>query len=111
MCIPSKDIILRRVDAKNYLFEKCPWYACHSELETCNMCFCIFYPCEDAKLGEYVISSKGGKVWSCMNCNWAHRVETMDALREFMKNEANRKMGPGELYKAFIKSMKSGSQE
>lgn len=101
MPIPKRDIVLRRGDAKNYLFEKCPWYPCHKELETCNMCYCIFYPCEDKKLGEYVTSSKGGQIWSCMHCNWAHREETVNSLREFLKEEYNRRLAPREMYKAF----------
>ncbi|MDH3973970.1 MAG: hypothetical protein OEV42_06800 [Deltaproteobacteria bacterium] len=107
MPIPKRDILLRRGDARNYLFEKCPWYPCHEELETCNMCFCIFYPCEDEKLGEYVTSSKGGQVWSCMNCNWAHREETANALREFLKDKAKRRLGFKEMYLAFIEGLDS----
>ncbi len=101
MCIPKRDILLRRADARDYLFEKCPWYPCHKQLETCNMCFCIFYPCEDENLGEYITSSKGKKVWSCMDCSWIHREDTMDALRDFMKEEANRTLSPKEAYLAF----------
>ena len=101
MCIPKRDILLRRADARDYLFEKCPWYPCHKELETCNMCFCIFYPCEDENLGEYRTSRKGEKVWSCMDCSWIHREDTMNALREFMKEEANRTLSPREAYLVF----------
>ena len=105
MPIPDRDVILRRIYARDYLFEKCPWYACHKELETCNMCFCIFYPCEDKSLGEYVTSRKGSKVWSCMNCNWIHRKDTMRALREFMKDDKNRRLSPKEAYAAFRKEL------
>lgn len=101
MPIPSRDILLRRVEARNYLFEKCPWYKCHERLETCNMCYCAFYPCEDEALGEYIISSKGSKVWSCMHCSWAHDEKTVDALREFLKDDKNRKLEPKALYYAF----------
>ena len=71
------------------------------------MCFCTFYPCEDEKLGEYVTSSKGGQVWSCMNCNWIHREETANAMREFLENEDNRQLEPKEMYLAFIKTLDS----
>ena len=104
MPIPSRDIQLRRVDARNYLFEKCPWHPCHKRLETCNMCFCAFYPCEDETLGEYVATrttGKGKKVWSCMHCCWAHDEVTVDALREFLKDEENRELEPKDLYLAF----------
>ena len=103
MPIPKREIIIRRAGARNYLFKKCPWYPCHDDLETCNMCYCIFYPCGDEKLGEYVKSSKGVEVWSCMNCSWAHRSKTGDALREFLKEEENRNLEPKALYEAFRK--------
>ncbi len=107
MPIPSRDIQLRRVDAKNYLFKKCPWYPCHKRLETCNMCYCVFYPCLDDTLGEFVITRKGTKVWSCMHCSWAHDEATVDKLKEFLKDEKNRKLTPTELYLAFRKWEKS----
>lgn len=103
MPIPSRDILLRRADARSYLFEKCPWHPCHKRLETCNMCYCAFYPCEDEELGEYITSSKGNKVWSCMHCSWAHDEATVDGLREFLKDENNRGLDPKELYKEFRK--------
>jgi len=107
MCIPPGDTLLRRADARSYLFEKCPWYPCHTKLETCNMCFCVFYPCEDERCGEYVTSGKGTKVWSCMDCNWAHSEETVDALREFLRSEGNRQMAPKDMYMAFVESRKT----
>lgn len=101
MPIPSRDILLRRVDARNYLFGKCDYYPCHSELETCNMCYCIFYPCEDKELGEHVTTRKGEKVWSCMDCSWAHDKKTVEDLKEFLRDGENRKLEPKALYEAF----------
>ncbi len=112
MSIPSRKTILGRViKAGNYLFEKCPYFPCHKELETCNLCYCIFYPCEDTGLGEYVTSKKGGQVWSCMHCSWAHKKETVDNLRQFLSLEKYRGLAPNEMYKAFTGRQKSGQRK
>jgi len=108
MCTPKRETILRRSDAGNYLYKKCDYYPCHSELETCNTCFCLFYPCEDPAHGEYVKSSRGGKVWSCMNCNWTHREETVNKIREFLKEKERRSLKPREMYIAFIRQLETG---
>ncbi len=106
MPIPSKETIVKRiVKAENYIIEACEYLPCHSDLETCNLCFCIFYPCEDADLGEFVTSGKGTEVWSCMDCNWAHRKDTVERLRKFLRNESNRTLAPKEMYQAFRREL------
>lgn len=104
MEIPSKEIIINRL-AEDYLLQGCDYFPCHKDLETCNLCFCIFYPCEDTDLGEYKISRKGTKVWSCMKCGWIHMKETLERLRVFLIDEENHKSAPGDMYIKFIKIM------
>ncbi len=107
MPIPSKKIVLGRVvKARNYLFEKCPYFPCHKELATCNLCYCIFYPCEDSERGEYVISKKVGQVWSCMHCSWAHKDETINELRQFLSHDKHRELSAKEMYTTFIQWQK-----
>lgn len=105
MQIPSKEIIIGRM-ARNGFVESCDYFPCHPGLETCNLCFCIFYPCEDNNLGEYIISGKGTRVWSCVKCDWAHRKETVERLKTFLMDEQNCRLAPGEMRLAFINSLK-----
>ena len=85
--IPEREIIFRRARAKNYLLEKCEYIPCHKPFESCNMCYCIFYPCEDESLGKWKTSKNGKSIWSCMECSWIHREKTMDLLRMFYESE------------------------
>ncbi len=106
MKIPSKEIIIKRL-TEDYLLQSCDYLFCHNEMETCNLCFCIFYPCEDTNLGEYKISRRGTKVWSCMRCEWIHMKDTLERLRIFLTEEENHKLPPGEMYIKFVKTMET----
>src|SRR3990172_11728395 len=106
MGIPSKETLIKRL-AEDYLLESCDYFPCHRELESCNLCFCIFYPCEDTSMGRYKISRKGANVWSCMNCEWIHRKEIPERLRVFLMEEENHKLSPGEMYIKFVKTMEA----
>lgn len=59
----------------------CDYYPCHFEGQDCTFCFCPFYPCEDSRTGgNWVESSSGGQVWSCLKCNIVHEEKTVDEL-------------------------------
>lgn len=106
MKIPSKEIIIKRL-TEDYLIQSCDYLFCHNEMETCNLCFCIFYPCEDTNLGGYKISRKGTNIWSCMKCEWIHMKETLERLRVFLMEEENHKLSPGDMYIKFVKTMEA----
>ncbi|MCL1904792.1 MAG: cobyric acid synthase [Methanomassiliicoccaceae archaeon] len=53
---------------------KCPHGPCHYTGQDCTYCFCPFYPCKDEELGEFIQTSKGGKLWSCLYCHLIHRT-------------------------------------
>ena len=60
----------------------CAWYHCHFKGQNCSFCFCPFYPCMDADLGQ-MVEGKKGPVWSCQECYWMHRHEVAaDFFRE-----------------------------
>jgi len=104
--IPSRETIFRRIKAKVYLAKKCPYLPCHENLEVCNTCYCVFYPCEDENRGEYILSRKGTKVFSCMHCSWVHQKSTLEKVREFILFLENQNLKPAEikpadLYKEF----------
>lgn len=61
--------------------EGCRYYPCHFEGQSCNYCYCPFYPCGDPELGSDVKSSQGGTVWSCSGCGLVHYPE----VSEYMK--------------------------
>lgn len=67
----------------------CPYFPCHFPGQSCDFCYCPFYPCEDKSLGHWVESSTSGQVWNCARCNLLHEHEIADYLKEFP--EASRK--------------------
>ncbi len=73
---------------------ECSYYPCHSHLQDCTFCYCPFYSCGDRMLGEFKISSKGKKVWSCMNCNWIHTSDVVKKVIEDLRkyNEIDEKV-------------------
>lgn len=103
MRIPSNEAIVKRLNG-NYLDEGCDYFPCHRGLETCNLCFCIFYPCRDTNLGKYITSKKGTEVWSCMKCEWIHRKDTIEKLKAFLEDGKNHGQITEELYLSFVKS-------
>ena len=54
----------------------------------------VFYPCGDTSLGEFIISRKGAKVWSCKECEWIHGKETVARLNGFLADAGNRGLQP-----------------
>ena len=112
--IPSRETIIRRVKARAYLAKKCPYLPCHNPLEICNTCYCIFYPCENNELGEYILSSKGTRVFSCMHCGWIHQKSTLEKVREFVLFLESQDMNPADmdpagLYKRFCSFIQTES--
>lgn len=61
--------------------DNCSYYPCHFKGQTCQFCYCPFYPCCDETLGEYVTSSSdGSKIWACSNCTLLHEKKTAKYL-------------------------------
>lgn len=61
----------------------CQYYPCHFEGQSCDFCYCPFYPCYDETLGQWVASSKGGKIWNCARCRLPHEPGVADYLKKF----------------------------
>lgn len=57
----------------------CEFYPCHKEAENCTFCYCPFYPCGDSSTGGQWI--KGKNIWSCQNCDWIHKKDTVEYLK------------------------------
>jgi glycerophosphoryl diester phosphodiesterase len=52
----------------------CEYYPCHHFLDQdCTHCFCPLYPCKDPKLGRFVETKRGKRVWTCIDCQLVHR--------------------------------------
>ena len=66
----------------------CDYYPCHFEGQDCTFCFCPFYPCEDDRTGgNWIESSSGGQVWSCLNCNIVHEEKVVNDLLSIFVSE------------------------
>jgi threonine-phosphate decarboxylase len=66
----------------------CDYYPCHFEGQDCTFCFCPFYPCADSRTGgEWIESSSGGQVWSCLNCTIVHEEKIVDDLLSIFVSE------------------------
>ena len=62
----------------------CEYLPCHKALETCDFCYCPFYPCADGLTGGEWIKNKD--VWSCQHCDWVHLEEPCQAIREGLED-------------------------
>jgi threonine-phosphate decarboxylase len=68
----------------------CEYYPCHFEGQNCTFCFCPFYPCENEKTGgKWVQSSRGGKVWSCVDCHLVHEKEIAQKILDCLMQEGS----------------------
>lgn len=64
-----------------WLPDNCAYYPCHFEGQTCDFCYCPFYPCGDVTLGEPMTSSTNGIVWNCSRCTLLHKPEVASYLK------------------------------
>ncbi|MDV0444776.1 Histidinol-phosphate aminotransferase [Methanimicrococcus sp. At1] len=68
--------------------ETCEYYPCHFEGQDCTFCYCPFYPCgDDRGGGKYIQSSKGGQVWSCVDCYIPHISPVVEKMMEGLMEE------------------------
>jgi L-threonine-O-3-phosphate decarboxylase len=68
----------------------CEYYPCHFEGQNCTFCFCPFYPCENEKTGgKWIQSSRGGKVWSCVDCHLVHKKEIAQQILDCLMKEGD----------------------
>jgi adenosylcobinamide hydrolase len=61
----------------------CPYFPCHFEGQSCDFCYCPFYPCRDETLGQWVKGSGGGRVWNCATCRLLHEPAIAGYLHKF----------------------------
>jgi adenosylcobinamide hydrolase len=62
---------------------ECPYYPCHFPGQACDFCYCPFYPCRDERLGQWVESSNGGRVWNCAGCTLLHEPAVAAYYKKF----------------------------
>jgi len=68
----------------------CEYYPCHFEGQNCTFCFCPFYPCENERTGgKWIQSSRGGKIWSCVDCHLVHKTETAQKILDCLMQEGD----------------------
>ncbi|MBA2123573.1 hypothetical protein B9J78_01315 [bacterium Unc6] len=68
----------------------CKYFPCHKRLQDCTFCYCLFYPCLDKALGEYVYLKKSKeKIWSCQSCNWIHKKSVVDKILKIIRKNKN----------------------
>ncbi|MDY0266316.1 MAG: aminotransferase class I/II-fold pyridoxal phosphate-dependent enzyme [Methanimicrococcus sp.] len=70
--------------------ETCEYYPCHFEGQDCTFCYCPFYPCKDERTGgKYIQSSKGGQVWSCVDCYIPHCQPVVGKMLEGLMEDGD----------------------
>ncbi|MDD4497671.1 MAG: cysteine-rich small domain-containing protein, partial [Methanosarcinaceae archaeon] len=53
-------------------------------------CFCPFYPCEDERTdGKWIKSSRGGQVWSCVDCYHVHQKEIVRQVLDCLMQDGD----------------------
>lgn len=61
----------------------CDYYPCHHfEGQDCTHCFCPLYPCRDSDLGKFVITKRGKRVWTCIDCRLVHKPKVAEYLSQ-----------------------------
>ena len=61
----------------------CDYYPCHHfDGQDCTHCFCPLYPCRDPDLGKFVITKRGKRVWTCIDCRLVHRPNVAEYLTQ-----------------------------
>lgn len=63
--------------------ENCPYYSCHFEGQSCEFCYCPFYPCKEESLGQWATGSNGGRVWNCAKCRLLHEPPVAAYLKKY----------------------------
>lgn len=59
----------------------CDYYPCHHfDGQDCTHCFCPLYPCRDPDLGKFVITKRGKRVWTCIDCRLVHMPTVAEYL-------------------------------
>ncbi|MBO7352389.1 MAG: hypothetical protein J6U12_05715, partial [Candidatus Methanomethylophilaceae archaeon] len=58
--------------------KNCAYHPSHFRGQNCTFCYCPFYPCEDPRNGYFVKNTKIGDIWSCEDCLFIHRNETVE---------------------------------
>jgi glycerophosphoryl diester phosphodiesterase len=68
---------------KGTSMRNCEYYPCHHfEGQVCTHCFCPLYPCKDPELGKFVITKRGKRVWSCIDCQLVHKPKVAEYLTD-----------------------------
>jgi L-threonine-O-3-phosphate decarboxylase len=68
----------------------CEYYPCHFEGQNCTFCFCLFYPFENELTGwKWIESSRGGRIWSCVDCHLIHNKEIAQKVLDCLMQEGN----------------------
>jgi len=62
---------------------ECTYYPCHFKGQSCDFCYCPFYPCKEGSLGQWVKGSNGGRVWNCAGCTLLHEPAVAAYFRKF----------------------------
>ncbi|MDM7935058.1 MAG: cysteine-rich small domain-containing protein [Methanothrix sp.] len=71
--------------------DNCEYYPCHGlPGQDCTHCFCPLYPCRDPELGRFVRTSRGKRVWTCIDCLLVHLPEVARYLEEHPEADTSR---------------------
>jgi len=66
-----------------WLHDNCQYYPCHFQGQSCDFCYCPFYPCKDENLGQWASGSNGGRVWNCARCTLLHEPVVASYLKSY----------------------------
>jgi len=66
-----------------WLHDNCQYYPCHFQGQSCDFCYCPFYPCRDENLGQWTSGSNGGRVWNCARCTLLHEPVVASYLKKY----------------------------
>jgi len=78
--------IFSRIKGEHWIgwsHDNCQYYPCHFQGQSCDFCYCPFYPCKDENLGQWASGSNGGRVWNCARCTLLHEPVVASYLKSY----------------------------
>ncbi len=83
---------------------ECEYHPSHFSGQDCTFCYCPFYPCNDERLGKFIESRRGKKIFDCSDCLFIHRTEVAKYAMERIRAKGFENCGPAEMKRIFLEA-------
>lgn len=70
-----------------YPNERCGYYPCHHEGQSCLFCYCPLYDIEDCPGTPKYVEVEGRKIKDCSDCGWRYDPANEDEVNEILRRK------------------------